>query len=847
MATKIGHWPLQDFDSTSIIQAVTGANGTIIGGKTSALMSVAGPNAALPRAQKFGLGDYINIPPAGFARNNPQFTMMCWANIPPNTSVVQHPLISLQKETSVEWPRANIYVTRLANSVTGQFTTIMDNGPGDNIIQTFTPFTDVSGWRHYAIVIDYIGNSIKFYIDGVLRQSYPSLTGNPVSPDSDPSRFTLGFTNIYDSASPQYSSAAMADARFYNGLMTLGEINDAMNEAPETPPTLSPSPELEDETNLSPAPTQIWFTNWPNGQVERAEAGLTGLENREIISTGYIDLFQIEVDRENEQLYWTADKKIWKSNLDGTNLDWLIDNQENIVGLVLDPVNELIYYSTTNEIRVVNYDTTNDQLVIQATATSLALDIPGGQLCYINADSPVIKVLNLRNDTVRSLGISGAIGGLRVHMGRLWFTSGGPESAGVLSCDFLGADLRFEMLDTREFPKKPEQLEIDHTGIYLNTIDGPDEQWFTPPTIAGKFTGIAHGLIKSQIGEDIDWADYLSTQNSDDSEEPTNAVGDVTIMSTTESIPTPDATNKLITITSDKLALREIDISTIPIVANAPLNTSNELGFLSIFAFWMGNVGHENNIDSHSRLILVGDLTSNIGGVVIDPRPSRVVDLDTNHIYYCEGFDPVQPTANTIRKSHFGDIFSTEVVATRPNPVDLAVDISQNKLFTLTDSEIIRSNLDGTGGEILIDRNVGYSAQHSCVWDPINMLLIWTAERAEEYGVYRGRLTTAGRWVTIPSYVSSTVQPKGVLADPQLGHLYWCDGLTPTLFRMNYDGTGLTEISLGEHTPLYLKLGALSRLVYWSEPTGVYRAQLDGSDIELVVEADIHYRFDVLE
>ncbi len=824
MATKVGHWPLQDFDSSSSIGAVTGAAGTIIGGKTSALMSVTGPNAALPRAQKFGIGDYITIPPAGFARDFAQFTMMCWASVPPNTVLVQHPLMMLTKETSVKWPRVSMYVTRLANSPMGQFSAIVDSGAGSTITQAFTPFIDVSGWRHFAITLNYTNGSLGFYVDGVLVHNYTSLSGISTTPDSDPLRFTLGFANIFNSDSPHYSSVAMADARFYNGIMTLSEINDVIVEEPETPPESSPSPSPSPNvSDPEPSPTQLWFTNWPNGHIERADVGSSGLENREIISTGYIDLYQVEVDNINEQLYWTADKKIWRSDLDGSNSDWIIEKTVDVIGLVLDPINGFIYYSTPTEIRRVDYDSTDDQLVTHAVATSLALDILGDQLCYVDAESsnPTITVYNLRTGDARGLPIIGQIGGLRVHQCRLWFTVGGSDEAGVKSCDFFGQDVQTEMLDTREFPKAPKQLEIDHTGIYLNTIDGPDEQWFTPPTLAGLLTGIAHGIVKSQIGEDISWADYLAIQNADDEEEPTDAVGDVTILSSDEVIPTPDAINKLIMITGDQLKLREADISDTPV-----------------------NVGELTY--PVSNLILEGDLASNIQGVVIDPRPVRVVDLETKHIYYAENFDPVQPTANTIRKSHFGDIFSTEVARTRPNPVDLAIDVSEGKLYILTETEVVKSNLDGTDQEVLINTGLGYFGQQSCTWDATNRLLIWTAGRGEEYGVYRGR-SSSGRWVVSPSYTSITVQPKGVVADPLVGHIYWCDGLTATLFRMNYDGTGLTEIDLVDHIPLHLKIGATSRAIYWSEPTGIYRSQLDGSDIELVVEDAIHHRFDVLE
>lgn len=820
-ATKVGHWPLQDYATNDDIIAVTGSDGVIIGGKTSQQLSVAGPNANLPRAIQYANGDYISIPPTNVLNNKALFSIMCWGLTPPSPLFpVQHPLMSISRSTTVQLPRITLAITRLVSSNYGQYQVLIDTGP-TSTTAIVSAFMDVSGWHHYAVTVDLIGKVVRLYRDGVLVLS--SVQPSLYSPSpGDPLRFTGGLQNINNSPTLQYSGLAAADLRLYDGILTASEIAAAMDGDPDTPDS-SPEPSSAPEETYVPASTQLWFTNWPSGQVERADVGLNGLERREIISTGYIDLFQIEIDRYHQQLYWTADKKIWKADLDGTNLDYILEHQEDTIGLVLDPINELIYYSTPNEIRVVRFDGTLDQLVTQATATSLALDIPGGQLCYVDADDddPVIVVYNLRTGNSWTLDISGAIGGLRVHKSRLWFTLGGENSTGVWSCDFLGSDVRQETVDGRAFAKFPRQLEIDQTGIYLNTTDGPDQQWYVPPTIAGAFTGIAHGITRYQLNQGIDWADYLAMQNSDDPEEPSNAVQDVTILTTDEIVPAPEASDKIILISEDRITLREVDISSTPVI-------TNDLTY------------------PVSSLILVGDLAANIQGVVIDPRSTREIDLETNHIYYAEGFDPVQPTANTIRKSHFGDIFSTEVGPTRPDPVDLAIDTSNDKIYILTNTEIIRSNLDGSNQEILIDTGIGYFSQQSCVWDGTNGVLIWAAGRNGEYGIYRGK-SVNGRWVVTPSYTSPATKPMGVTADPDLGHLYWCDGLTPRVFRMNYDGTGITEINLGEHVPLYLKLGTLSRSIYWSELTGVYRSQLDGSDIELVVEDDIHHRFDVLE
>lgn len=86
-----------------------------------------------------------------------------------------------------------------------------------------------------------------------------------------------------------------------------------------------------------------WTTE---GALKRAD--LDGQNQEEIlsISTGFPD---IAINQEEQKIYMTSSSslgKLWKSNLDGTNLEQIIDSDEasSALGISLDPTAEKIYW-----------------------------------------------------------------------------------------------------------------------------------------------------------------------------------------------------------------------------------------------------------------------------------------------------------------------------------------------------------------------------------------------------------------------------------------------------------------------------------------------------------------------
>ncbi|MEN9284433.1 MAG: hypothetical protein RLZZ179_1926 [Verrucomicrobiota bacterium] len=114
--------------------------------------------------------------------------------------------------------------------------------------------------------------------------------------------------------------------------------------------------------------------------------------------------------------------------------------------------------------------------------------------------------------------------------------------------------------------------------------------------------------------------------------------------------------------------------------------------------------------------------------------------------------------------------------------------------------------------------------------------------------IYRMNLDGSDR-ITIFT-VGPSAFPADLRLDPAAGHLYYCDQQKAHLRRINLDGSNpLTLHSSTVHQPYYVDIDPVARRIYWGDFDGVsantgnvFRMNFDGSGLETIVIGNLETR-----
>ena len=103
----------------------------------------------------------------------------------------------------------------------------------------------------------------------------------------------------------------------------------------------------------SPSPSKIWRSN------------LDG-SNMEDILTEYKNYYDVSLDLASEKLYWAAGDGIYRANYDGSDVEYLINTGQGVLGLDIDMTSNKIYWTNTltNTIYRSNLDGSNIENLI---------------------------------------------------------------------------------------------------------------------------------------------------------------------------------------------------------------------------------------------------------------------------------------------------------------------------------------------------------------------------------------------------------------------------------------------------------------------------------------------------
>ena len=126
----------------------------------------------------------------------------------------------------------------------------------------------------------------------------------------------------------------------------------------------------------------------------------------------------------------------------------------------------------------------------------------------------------------------------------------------------------------------------------------------------------------------------------------------------------------------------------------------------------------------------------------------------------------------------------TSFLTLSSNPWDIDFDFAANKIYWTQSDKVMRANLDGTGSEV--------------IWSP------------------------------------GTIGLKGIAIDGAAGKLYFLEQATDSLLASNLDGSNRFSLIKLSSNPWDIDLDLADGKIYWTQSDKVMRANLDGTNPEIL-------------
>ncbi len=154
------------------------------------------------------------------------------------------------------------------------------------------------------------------------------------------------------------------------------------------------------------------------------------------------------------------------------------------------------------------------------------------------------------------------------------------------------------------------------------------------------------------------------------------------------------------------------------------------------------------------------------------------------------------------------------------------------KLYWAAPGKIRRADLDTSNSEDVVNRGA-----LSIALDATNGKIYWTQE---DDGIFRANLSDGANIEhLIKDDIEEFFAGGGIALDVAAGKMYWTNGKTNGIFRANLDGTNVeTVLPLPISRPLDIVLDIAGGKMYWTQWDGnasISRANLDGTNVELLV------------
>jgi DNA-binding beta-propeller fold protein YncE len=216
---------------------------------------------------------------------------------------------------------------------------------------------------------------------------------------------------------------------------------------------------------------------------------------------------------------------------------------------------------------------------------------------------------------------------------------------------------------------------------------------------------------------------------------------------------------------------------------------------------------------------------------LVDAGAAQYIALDvrSNKMYWTAGLEP----SRSIKCATLaGSNVQTLVTLGYPWGIDL--DLSVDKKIYWADPEasgIYRANLDGSEVQAVL---TGLNSPVNIALDVSADKVYWTESGTGVPGkVRRGNLDGT----VIEDLVTGLIAPMGIALDSVAGKVYWTDMHQDAkrIQRANLDGSNVQTLIVG-YQPTGIALDLYSGKMYFADVYDVYRANLNGSGVELVTD-----------
>lgn len=178
-----------------------------------------------------------------------------------------------------------------------------------------------------------------------------------------------------------------------------------------------------------------------------------------------------------------------------------------------------------------------------------------------------------------------------------------------------------------------------------------------------------------------------------------------------------------------------------------------------------------------------------------------------------------------------GGNMKTPVPVPLVSPIGIAVDEKKGKIYWADSRtrKIQRANLDGTNIEDIITAKSSYP--YYLAVDTSGGKLYWTDTQI----IQRSNLN--GTEVEDVATRQDRVEwPRGIAVDSNSKKIYWADSDTRKIQRSNLDGTEIEDlVTEGLQNPLKVAVDSIGGKIYWTDIGTIFRADLDGKNVEETV------------